>query len=103
LAWEEACKRAGVNGLHFHDLRRTAVRNVRNMRRAGVPQVARMKIGGHETDSMERRNNVADLEDLNIARELMERQQTVTNTVTTPGKPARPGDTAASKNQRFKP
>jgi integrase len=52
--WKNACAKAGVPELKFHDLRRTAVRN---MRRAGVSQVVRMRISGHRTDSMERRYN----------------------------------------------
>ncbi len=80
-SWKNACARAGVPEFHFHDMRRTAVRN---MRRAGVPQVIRMAISGHKTDSMERRYNIVDGEDLSIAKELMERRMkspaaTVTN------------------------
>jgi hypothetical protein len=44
------------------------------MRRAGVPQVVRMKISGHKTDSMERRYNIVDVDDLSIAKEFMERR-----------------------------
>jgi len=40
-----------------------------------------MKISGHKTDSMERRYNIADAEDIDIARELMERRCSGTEAV----------------------
>ncbi len=48
------------------------------MRRAGIPQVVRMKISGHKTDSMERRYSIVDGDDITIAKTLMEaRKKTV--------------------------
>jgi integrase len=51
-AWATACKAANVDHRLFHDLRRTAARNLID---AGVQQAVVMKITGHRTDSMFRR------------------------------------------------
>jgi integrase len=45
-SWAKACKAAGVPGLRFHDLRRSATRNII---RKGVPATVAMKITGHLT------------------------------------------------------
>jgi integrase len=66
--WSNVVKAVGVPDLLIHDMRRTAVRN---MRRAKVPQVIRMKISGHKTDSMERRYNIVDADDIEMAADLM--------------------------------
>jgi integrase len=50
-----ACDAAGVPGLLFHDLRRSAVRN---LDRAGVSQPIAMSITGHKTASVYQRDRI---------------------------------------------
>lgn len=63
-AWKAACAKASVPGLLFHDLRRSAVRN---MEKAGVSQSVAMKITGHRTASVYRRYRIVDEGDMREA------------------------------------
>ena len=68
-AWTRACDAAGHADLLFHDLRRSAVRNLVG---AGVDQVTAMKISGHKTASVFQRYRIVTDDDVRAALERTE-------------------------------
>jgi len=73
--WDTATKAAGLPELLLHDLRRSAVRN---MRKAGVSESVAMKISGHKTANVFRRYDIVDSSDVHAAMAAVEQMNSST-------------------------
>lgn len=91
-AWAAACEAANVPTLLFHDLRRTAARN---LRRAGVAEGIIQKIGGWKTRSVFERYAIVSDRDINDAMIALEATQQRDHAEAT----ARQESSAPSENQ----
>ncbi len=85
-AWRSATKAAGVPGLIFHDLRRSAIRN---MEQAGIPRSVAMAISGHKREDVYRRYDIVNDRDIQAAAQRLEQQmqKTAANTAATKNGP----------------
>jgi integrase len=77
-AWARVCAGAGVPGLLFHDLRRSAARNLRN---SGVAEGVIMEIGGWKTRSVFERYAIVSQSDIRRAMTQLEAGQQRDNAV----------------------
>lgn len=69
-AWDATIERAGLQGLVFHDLRRSGLRN---LRRSNVSESVAMRISGHKTAVVFRRYDITSEEDIVEASQKLER------------------------------
>ena len=76
--WDKVTLAAGCPGLLFHDLRRSAVRN---MVRDGTPETVCMKISGHKTRAVFDRYNITSDGDLADAAKKIEQRPRVVHSL----------------------
>ena len=98
IAFDKACRRAGITQLRPHDLRHTACTN---LRRAGVDATTAMKIVGHKSEHMHRRYNTVEPEDLRRAVSQLASYQV--NTLITPDTLASGGETLSPCPSNVRP
>ena len=74
-AWQTACRKAGCPGMTFHDLRRSAARN---LELDGWPRSMIMQWMGHETEAMFHRYRIVSAADREIvSKRLAKRESTL--------------------------
>lgn len=69
-SWREAVKDAGFPDLLFHDLRRSAVRNM--VEKIGMSEKRAMEISGHKTRSCFERYHIVSLADIQESGQRMD-------------------------------